>query len=65
MQAVNAGVKVGSSISRLALAAVLSLAAGASVQAQPKTNLLHQWATGGDALAIAKLGEMFEAEGGD
>lgn len=32
--------------------------------ANPKTNLLHQWATGSDAQAIAKLGEMFEAKGG-
>jgi glucose/mannose transport system substrate-binding protein len=64
MKAVSVGVKVGSCVSRLALAAALSLAAGASVQAEPKTNLLHQWSTGGDALAIAKLGEMFEAEGG-
>jgi len=32
--------------------------------AEPKTNLLHQWATGSDAQAIAKLGEMFEAKGG-
>lgn len=64
MKAVNVGVKVSSCVSRLALTAALSLAAGASVQAEPKTNLLHQWSTGGDALAIAKLGEMFEAEGG-
>jgi glucose/mannose transport system substrate-binding protein len=64
MKAVNVGVKAGACVSRLALAAALSLAAGASVQAEPKTNLLHQWAIGGDAIAIAKLGEMFEAEGG-
>jgi glucose/mannose transport system substrate-binding protein len=64
MQALNIGVKLGSRVSRLALAAALSVVAGAGVQAEPKTNLLHQWATGGDALAIAKLGEMFEAEGG-
>ncbi|WP_292471779.1 extracellular solute-binding protein [Mesorhizobium sp.] len=32
--------------------------------AEPKTNLLHQWATGSDAQAIAKLGEMFETKGG-
>ena len=32
--------------------------------AEPKTNLLHQWATGSDAAAIAKLGEMFTAAGG-
>ena len=32
--------------------------------AEPKTNLLHQWASGSDAAAIAKLGEMFTAAGG-
>ena len=32
--------------------------------AEPKTNMLHQWATGSDAAAIAKLGEMFTAAGG-
>ncbi len=38
------------------------LAAGA--QAEPKTNMMHQWAQGSEAAAIAKLGEMFEAAGG-
>jgi glucose/mannose transport system substrate-binding protein len=33
--------------------------------AKPKTNLLHQWSTGSDAAAIAKLGEMFTAAGGE
>lgn len=53
---------------RTALAALLTttfaagLAGGAS--AEPKTLMLHQWATGSDAQAIAKLGEMFTAEGG-
>jgi glucose/mannose transport system substrate-binding protein len=32
--------------------------------AEPKTNLLHQWADGSDAAAIAKLGEMYTAAGG-
>lgn len=32
--------------------------------AEPKTLMLHQWATGSDAAAIAKLGEMFEERGG-
>ena len=32
--------------------------------AEPKTNMLHQWASGSDAAAIAKLGEMFTAAGG-
>lgn len=44
-------------------AAACTCLAGAAF-AEPKTNLLHQWATGSDAQAIAKLGEMFEAKGG-
>ena len=44
-------------------AATCTLVAGAAF-AEPKTNLLHQWATGSDAQAIAKLGEMFTAKGG-
>jgi glucose/mannose transport system substrate-binding protein len=44
-------------------AAVLALGIG-SASATPKTNMLHQWATGSDAAAIAKLGEMFTAKGG-
>jgi glucose/mannose transport system substrate-binding protein len=47
----------------LAAAAACTLIAGAAF-AEPKTNLLHQWATGSDAQAIAKLGEMFTAKGG-
>lgn len=47
----------------LAAAVVCTLVAGAAF-AEPKTNLLHQWATGSDAQAIAKLGEMFTAKGG-
>jgi glucose/mannose transport system substrate-binding protein len=38
------------------------LAGGAA--AEPKVLMLHQWATGADAAAIAKLGEMFTAAGG-
>ena len=45
-------------------AAVLALAFAGTANAQPKTNMLHQWATGSDAAAIAKLGEMFTAAGG-
>ncbi|MCT8162104.1 ABC transporter substrate-binding protein [Pseudoruegeria sp. SHC-113] len=41
----------------------LGLCASAA-QAQPKTNMMHQWAQGSEAAAIAKLGEMFEAAGG-
>ena len=44
-------------------AAACTFVAGAAF-AEPKTNLLHQWATGSDAQAIAKLGEMFTAKGG-
>ncbi|TPL91431.1 carbohydrate ABC transporter substrate-binding protein [Mesorhizobium sp. B2-3-12] len=47
----------------LAAALACTFAAGAAF-AEPKTNLLHQWATGSDAQAIAKLGEMFTAKGG-
>ena len=43
--------------------AISSLLAG-SASAEPKINILHQWATGSDAAAIAKLGEMFTAAGG-
>ena len=45
------------------LFAATLLAATAAV-AEPKTNLLHQWADGSDAAAIAKLGEMYTAAGG-
>ncbi|HET7715059.1 MAG TPA: ABC transporter substrate-binding protein [Bauldia sp.] len=45
-------------------AAALSLGLSAAAVAEPKTNMLHQWATGSDAAAIAKLGEMFTAAGG-
>ncbi|CAN7209261.1 ABC transporter substrate-binding protein [Mesorhizobium sp. LjRoot246] len=47
----------------LAAATACTFFAGAAL-AEPKTNLLHQWATGSDAQAIAKLGEMFTAKGG-
>jgi len=46
--------------------AALALIVGmGAAEAKPKTNLLHQWATGSDAQAIAKLGEMFTAAGGE
>lgn len=45
-------------------AAILSLGLSAA-DAKPKTNILHQWATGSDAAAIAKLGDMFTAAGGE
>jgi len=47
-----------------AAAAVLTLA-GATAQAEPKTNMLHQWHSGSNADAINKLGEMYEAAGGN
>jgi glucose/mannose transport system substrate-binding protein len=50
-----------------AFAATLALAIApisGSAFAEPKINILHQWASGPDAAAIAKLGEMFAAAGG-
>lgn len=47
----------------LAAAAASFVFTGAAF-AEPKTNMLHQWASGSDAAAIAKLGEMFTAKGG-
>lgn len=45
--------------------AVFALTAGTfNASAEPKTNMLHQWAQGSEAAAIAKLGEMFEERGG-
>jgi glucose/mannose transport system substrate-binding protein len=50
---------------RAALAGVLAYAAAPTIAlAEPKTNMLHQWSEGADAAAIAKLGEMFTAAGG-
>jgi len=49
--------------SALGMAAVIGLSASPSY-AEPKTNMLHQWAQGSEAEAIAKLGEMFTAAGG-
>jgi glucose/mannose transport system substrate-binding protein len=48
-----------------AVAAVALVAAMGAAEAKPKTNLLHQWASGADAAAIAKLGEMYTAAGGE
>ena len=47
----------------LAGAALISCI-GFAAMAQPRTNLLSQWADGSDAAAIAKLGDMFTAAGG-
>ena len=50
---------------KIAITAVVASAMLASVAAaEPKTNMLHQWSSGSDAAAIAKLGEMFTAAGG-
>ena len=42
----------------------LALLSGSALAA-PKTNLLSQWDSGSDAAAIAKLGDMFKAAGGE
>jgi glucose/mannose transport system substrate-binding protein len=47
----------------VAVLTTFALSSGAA-QAEPKTNMMHQWTTGSDAASIAKLGEMFEAAGG-
>lgn len=47
-----------------AAAVVASALLTSTAFAEPKTLMLHQWATGSDAAAIAKLGEMFEEKGG-
>src|SRR5450432_3794939 len=57
-------------LARYATAAVavvwltLSLSSSVGAASAPKTNLLSQWDQGSDAAAIAKLGEMFTAAGG-
>src|ERR1700719_991683 len=57
-------------LARYATAAVagvsltLGLLLAETVNAEPKTKMLHQWDSGSDAAAIAKLGEMFTAAGG-
>lgn len=50
---------------RSTCASIAAFGMGVAVaQAEPKTNMMHQWAQGSEAAAIAKLGEMFEAAGG-
>ena len=57
-------------LARYATAAVavvsltLGLLSSVGAASAPKTNLLSQWGDGSDAAAIAKLGEMFTAAGG-
>ncbi|SNT73544.1 ABC transporter substrate-binding protein [Paracoccus seriniphilus] len=49
----------------LGLSALAVLTASAApLMAEPRTNMMHQWAQGSEAAAIAKLGEMYEAAGG-
>lgn len=57
MRPSNLVARLGACIGTIAL---LSSAASA----EPKINILHQWATGSDAAAVAKLGDMFTAAGG-
>lgn len=45
-------------------ASALVLIAAGAVHAEPRTNMMHQWAQGSEAAAIATLGEMYEAAGG-
>jgi len=53
------------SMTGVCIAALLALGLSAGVAlAEPKTNMLHQWSSGSDADAIAKLGEMFTKAGG-
>lgn len=51
-------------VSKAALGIVTCAMLSTTAMAEPKSLMLHQWATGSDAAAIAKLGEMFEAAGG-
>ena len=48
----------------VAVAPLAFVLLSARALAEPKTNLLSQWADGSDAAAIAKLGDMFKAAGG-
>jgi glucose/mannose transport system substrate-binding protein len=49
---------------KAAWAGAMACALASAAYAEPKTNLLHQWDSGSDAAAVAKLGEMFTAAGG-
>jgi len=44
--------------------ALLAVSITSQAVAEPKINMMHQWAQGSEAAAIAKLGEMYEAAGG-
>ncbi len=52
------------SLRTAAIAALALSVSAAALHAEPKTNMMHQWAQGSEAAAIAKLGEMFTAAGG-
>lgn len=56
--------KTRQNLSTAAIAALAFSTSAVALHAQPKTNMMHQWAQGSEAAAIAKLGEMFEAAGG-
>src|ERR1700712_85985 len=51
-------------LARLSVAFGLAVMLGGTALADPKINILHQWSTGSDAAAVAKLGDMFTAAGG-
>ena len=55
---------MNTTLCRSVLLTTISSLGMATAQAEPRTNMLHQWAQGSEAAAIAKLGEMFEERGG-
>jgi glucose/mannose transport system substrate-binding protein len=56
--------KLKTALRSTCVAASIMTICSVAAQAEPKTNMMHQWAQGAEAAAIAKLGEMFEAAGG-
>jgi len=52
-------------LARLAVVGLIAMGFTSPAHAKPKTNMLHQWADGSDAVSISKLGEMFTAAGGE
>lgn len=53
------------SVTKAGLGLLVAALLTGSAFAAPKTNLLSQWDSGSDAAAIAKLGDMFTAAGGE
>ncbi len=53
-----------SKIYLMGASAVAMVAVATTAAAEPRTNMMHQWAQGSEAAAIATLGEMYEAAGG-